>query len=120
MVDVIDAQSYPFTNAPSVIYSITQINCYMVVLKVLKLTDNRMLTEAIAGPLGVLVVAAAVVNEGDPRRRLVAAAVVNECDPRRRLVLCGGLVASGVVVVVVVVVAAQSTRNHSAIIALLV
>ena len=114
MVDVIDAQSYPFTNAPSVIYSITQINCYMVVLKVLKLTDNRMLTEAIAGPLGVLVVAAAVVNEGDPRRRLVAAAVVNECDP------CGGLVASGVVVVVVVVVAAQSTRNHSAIIALLV
>ena len=114
MVDVIDAQSYPFTNAPSVIYSITQINCYMVVLKVLKLTDNRMLTEAIAGPLGVLVVAAAVVNEGDPRRRLVAAAVVNECDP------CGGLVASGVVVVVVVVVAAHSTRNHSAIIALLV
>ena len=113
MVDVIDAQSYPFTNAPSVIYSITQINCYMVVLKVLKLTDNRMLTEAIAGPLGVLVVAAAVVNEGDPRRRLVAAAVVNEGDPRRRLVAaavvnecdpCGGLVASGVVVVVVVVV----------------
>ena len=52
MVDVIDAQSYPFINAPSVIYSITQINCYMVVLEVLKLTDNRMLTESIAGPLG--------------------------------------------------------------------